>query len=256
MIPATCVPWPYVSAAAVAPALVTTDATTREVPSAPAKSGRSPSIPVSITATPTPLPVVAPHAAGAETESGYADASRLLSTAACGVPPEGLGVASAAAVEAGSDGAVEAGSDGAAVAGSDGTVVPGSAGTVGPTSAGGVRAGSAAASTASAVTACGATPLWAVTATTRGSRAMADTEPADIRAATALMIGSVPVTWPPAARTSARPTPRVVPGRSRTIWVAGRGRARAGAARSCGPTATSTATRTRGRSSAAAERMQ
>ena len=39
MMPATCVPWPYVSVAVVASGLVTTDATTREVPSAAAKSG-------------------------------------------------------------------------------------------------------------------------------------------------------------------------------------------------------------------------
>src|SRR3954468_9080570 len=104
MMPATWGPCPYVCATVVAAAFVTTDATTREVPSAPAKSGRSPSIPVSITATPTPLPVVAPHAAGAKTESGYADPSRLASTAA------------------------EAGTAGTASAGSAGTVEAGSAG--------------------------------------------------------------------------------------------------------------------------------
>src|SRR3954462_1267129 len=81
MMPATWVPCPYVSATVVAAAFVTTDATTRDAPSAPAKSGRSPAIPVSITATPTPLPVVVFHAAGAKTEVGYDEARRLGSGA-------------------------------------------------------------------------------------------------------------------------------------------------------------------------------
>ncbi len=41
-----------------APALVTTLATTRELPSAALKSAASPAMPVSITATPTPRPVI------------------------------------------------------------------------------------------------------------------------------------------------------------------------------------------------------
>jgi hypothetical protein len=57
MIPATCVPWPYVSPAVTAAGLVTALATTRELPSAARKSGLVPATPVSITATPTPLPV-------------------------------------------------------------------------------------------------------------------------------------------------------------------------------------------------------
>jgi hypothetical protein len=75
-MPATCVPWPYVSPALVASGLVTTDATTRERPSAPLKSARWPAMPVSMTATPTPLPVSDPvvlfHACWARTAAGNA----------------------------------------------------------------------------------------------------------------------------------------------------------------------------------------
>src|SRR4029079_14933573 len=104
-------------------------------------------------------------------------------------------------------------------------------------------AGSAGVSAAGGVTVCDATRLFAVTATTRRSRAIADADPADIRAATALMIGTVPVTWPPAARTIARPSASVVPGRSRTIWVAGREPASADPATDSAPTTASRPTR-------------
>src|SRR4051794_18415568 len=56
--PATCVPWPYRSSSVVAPGLVRTEAMTRELGSLAEvrKSGRPPEMPVSRTATPTPLP--------------------------------------------------------------------------------------------------------------------------------------------------------------------------------------------------------
>ena len=57
MMPATCVPWPKPSPAVVAAVDVTALATTRELPSASLKSTASPAMPVSMTATPMPLPV-------------------------------------------------------------------------------------------------------------------------------------------------------------------------------------------------------
>ena len=61
--PATAVPWPYVSVAVVALGSITAEAITREVVSLCEvwKSGRSPAMPVSITATPTPAPVLWRH---------------------------------------------------------------------------------------------------------------------------------------------------------------------------------------------------
>ena len=58
MMPATCVPWPKPSPAVVAPGAVTTFATMRDAPLASRKSGMSPAMPVSMTATPTPRPVM------------------------------------------------------------------------------------------------------------------------------------------------------------------------------------------------------
>ena len=56
-------PWPYWSFASVAHGFVTAEAITRE-PCQPGvwKSGMSPAMPVSITATPTPRPVARDHA--------------------------------------------------------------------------------------------------------------------------------------------------------------------------------------------------
>ena len=58
MMPATCVPWPKPSPAVVAPGDVTTFATMRDWPLKSLKSGMSPAMPVSMTATPTPRPVM------------------------------------------------------------------------------------------------------------------------------------------------------------------------------------------------------
>ena len=70
-MPATCVPWPTSSPERVAPELTTTLAVMREPPSAPLKSGLPPLIPESMTATPTPLPVMpAAHSLSAPTVFG------------------------------------------------------------------------------------------------------------------------------------------------------------------------------------------
>ena len=58
MMPATCVPWPKPSPAVAAAGEVMTLATTRELPAASLKSGWSPAMPVSITPTPMPAPVM------------------------------------------------------------------------------------------------------------------------------------------------------------------------------------------------------
>ena len=69
-MPATCVPWPTSSPERVAPE-TTTLAAMRELPSAPLKSGMAPLIPESMTATPTPLPVMpAAHSVSAPTVFG------------------------------------------------------------------------------------------------------------------------------------------------------------------------------------------
>src|SRR3954452_15762195 len=64
----------------------------RDDPSRAVKSGRPPSIPVSMTATPMPLPVACGQTWGDSTEYGYAVASRDVSTAAAAtVSGEGSG---------------------------------------------------------------------------------------------------------------------------------------------------------------------
>src|SRR5947207_748143 len=87
MMPATCVPWPYASPDVTAPGFVTAEAMTRD-PVSPLKSGMSPAMPVSMTATPTPLPVYEPdaelHARSAWTEAGYA-VCRPARLYACGL---------------------------------------------------------------------------------------------------------------------------------------------------------------------------
>src|SRR5215210_1826197 len=75
------------SAAVVASGFVTADCSTRDWPSAPAKSARSPATPVSMTATPTPLPVTPVlsrlfHALAAWVDFGYV-VSRLPADTAC-----------------------------------------------------------------------------------------------------------------------------------------------------------------------------
>jgi hypothetical protein len=70
MMPATCVPWPKRSLAPCAAGLITAEPITRDAPVASRKSGRSPAIPVSMTATVTPRPVARPHACGASTDQG------------------------------------------------------------------------------------------------------------------------------------------------------------------------------------------
>src|SRR4051812_26302973 len=81
-MPATCVPCPYVSVLVWASGLVTTEATTREVPSddETRKSGRSPAMPVSMTATPMPLPVrpLFAHSLEDPTDALYDVANRLV----------------------------------------------------------------------------------------------------------------------------------------------------------------------------------
>ena len=69
-MPATCVPWPRSSPERVAPETFTL-AVMREPPSEPLKSGMWLLIPESMTATPTPLPVMpAAHSSSAPTVFG------------------------------------------------------------------------------------------------------------------------------------------------------------------------------------------
>ena len=71
MMPATCVPCPTSSPGRVAPGLAITLAVMRELPSAFLKSGMSPLMPESMTATPMPLPVMpAAHGLSAPTVFG------------------------------------------------------------------------------------------------------------------------------------------------------------------------------------------
>ena len=81
MMPATCVPWPKPSPAVAAAGEVTTLATTRELPSAPLKSGASPAMPVSITrdADAGARDAALPQLVGAWWSSGSVVASWLAS---------------------------------------------------------------------------------------------------------------------------------------------------------------------------------
>ena len=145
------------SAAVVASGFVTREATTRDSPPSSVKSESSPSIPVSITATPTPSPVASDQLCGASTENGYAvsrcDGSRLRGGRTLEIRVEY------------------------------------------------VRA-------------------LTLTRAIRPSPASCFCALGASRAATPLMIGSVPVTSPPAARTIAPPSAGETPPRSCTMCVA------------------------------------